>query len=252
MKMNTDTTNLDKNIELHHESVEEIMGTPPASMVRVGSGILLLVILGLFMGSLFITLPDMVKVHASLQGEFPLSTQTSPETGRLVKIFRHVDNLVEKGDTILCVENKFCEIIAVLSEDSGILELNPLLNVINFIQKNDTVAIIWRKETESIACIVLLSPEQGKNVKEGNKIRLNVDKYPSEQYGTIESYITSISNFSSGREIQAIAVLPSKIITSHQHEITLKGKNYASAEIITDEKTLFNRLINPFRGLIKK
>jgi hypothetical protein len=249
--MSKETLTSEKNIELHHESVEEIMGTPPASMLRVGSGILLLVIVGLFAGSHFITYPDIEKASAVLQGNFPLSIQTSPETGKISQIFHISNDLVETGDTLFCVENNFGQIFAVLAESSGIVELNPLSTVLNFVQKNDTIAVIWEKETASVACIIQLSPEQGKNVKEGNKIRLHIDKYPSEQYGTVDTYIVSVSHFNSGKDNQVIAVLSGKIITSNHQEIIVKGKNYASEEIKTGKKTLFNRLINPFRSLIK-
>jgi hypothetical protein len=241
----------ENRIELHHEYVEEIMGKPPASMIRVGSGILLFVILGLFIGSRFIIYPDMLQATALIKGDLPLSIQTSPETGRVVHIFQSVNDHIEPGDTLLCIEKYTGEKFVIIAMVSGLLEINPLLNIKHYVQKSDTVAIIWGKKTESIACIIRLSPEQGKSVKEGNKLFLHLYKYPSKQYGVIESHVKSVSYFNSEKDIQVIAELPGKIITSNQHEIFIKGNNYASAEIITGEKTIFNRLVNPFRGLIK-
>lgn len=242
----------DREIELHHESIEEILGTPPVGMVRVGSGMLLVVMLGLLIGSRFITYPDMVKVPALLYGDLPLSIETSPETGKVRHVFQYDNGQIEPGDSLFSVEKYSGEIITVVSRFSGFVEFNPLLEIKHNVQKNDTVAIIWGKKAESVACIVSLSPNRAGNVREGNKIVIHLEKYPSEQYGVIESHVKKISRFNTEKDIQVMAELSGEIKTSYQKEIFIRGNNYATVEIITGEKTLFNRLVNPFRGLVEK
>jgi hypothetical protein len=138
-----------------------------------------------------------------------------------------------------------------MAESSGFLEFNPLMNIRQYVQKSDTVAMIWGEKVGSVAGIIRLSPDQGKNVKEGNRLLLHLNKYPSEQYGVVESHVKTISHFNTDRDIQIIAELPSVATTSNLHKILIRGNIHASAEIITGEKTIFDRLINPFRGLMK-
>lgn len=249
--MNNEQSVPGKNIELHHESVNEIMGTPPSVMLRVGSGLLLTVFVGLFVASVFFNYPDVVQAPGVLVGEQPLSTQTAPEKGRIIEIYKNTGTYVNMGDTLLSIEQSDHQKIPVIAETTGLLELNPLISVKYAVQKEEVISFIWSEDVGHVACIVQLSPEQGKNVKEGNKLRMHLDKYPSDKYGTVESKIKSISHFNTGREIQIIAELPESIKTSTQFEFTPRGNIYASCEIITGEKSIFHRLINPFRSLAK-
>ena len=246
----------EKKIELHHEAIREIMGTPPAIMVRAGSGVLLVVVLCLFIGARFISYPDIVEASAYLYGDFPHAILTVPESGRVVHFFSSptpstYPSVINDGDTVLQIEKNDGEKISILSDTFGFLELDPILNVKTYVQKNDTIAIIWGKGSESVACIVRISPEQAKNVKEGNRVRLHLDKYPSEKYGIVEAKVISISSFNTQRDIRVIAELPRKIKTTNLQEIFIMGNIYGTAEIITGEKTMFDRLVNPFRGLAK-
>lgn len=249
--MNTEKLPSEKNIELHHESIEAIMGTPPSIILRIGSGLLLTIFVGLLLGSIFFTYPDVVQAPGLLLGEPPISTLTAPEKGRIKEICKSSGIHVNIGDTLLSIVGFDKRSIAVVAKSSGLLEISPLVANEHTVKKNDTIALIWSDDVGSVSCVVELSPEQGKNVKAGNKLRLHIDKYPSDKYGTVESQIKSISNFNTGKNIQAIAELPESIVTTNQFEFSPRGNIYASCDIITGEKSIFNRLVNPFRGLLK-
>ncbi|MCL2073700.1 MAG: hypothetical protein FWH18_07255 [Marinilabiliaceae bacterium] len=244
--------NQETKIELHHESIEEILGTPPNILLRAGSGILLFVIAGLLVGSIFFTYPDIVQAPAVLRGELPLATLTVSESGQITNVYKDCGNYVRLGDTLFVIEKQDKSTVAVIAENFGILETSPLIIENYIVQKNDTIALIWGDTGEFTICIIHLSPENGKNVRAGNKLRLHIDKYPSERYGTVESLVKSVSRFNTGKDLIIIAELPLNIVTTTQFEFTARGNIYASAEIITGEKTMFNRLVNPFRGLINK
>jgi hypothetical protein len=238
---------MEDKVEIHHPSIENIMGTPPAIMVRTGSGILLLVITGLFLGSAFFTYRDTIHSQAVLQGGSPPATLIASQNGKIIQPGE--SGPVNYGDTVMWMEVSG-ERLPVKATASGFLEINPVIDIQKNLQKNDTIGRIW--ESVPSVCVIRLAPEQVKHVQKGNKILLHFDRYPSEQYGTVETEVKAISNFSSGKDFEVLAELPPHVITSGQVELTLYGCLYASAEIITDEKSLFNRLINPFRGLTKK
>ncbi|MDR2057979.1 MAG: efflux RND transporter periplasmic adaptor subunit [Dysgonamonadaceae bacterium] len=243
----------EKRIELHHHSIDEIMGAPPARIVAVGSGIILILILGLFVGSFFISYPIIIQERAVIQGEIPLTTLTSLESGKIINIYSFSNNIIYQGDTVIQIEKlRTKEIIPIIADVDGIIDFNPLIRIKQVVQPNDTIGHIWDKTPLAGICIIDLSREQMKQVQTGNKIRLHFDAYPSEKFGTVDTYIQSISTFNTKNQPQIITMLDDSLITSNQYTITVRGNLYASVEIITEEQSLFNRLINPFRGLMKK
>jgi hypothetical protein len=238
---------MENNVEVHHPSIENIMGTPPAIMVRMGSEILFSVIIGLFLGSAFFTYQDTILSQAILQGGSPPSTLIASQNGKIIQSGE--SGPVKYGDTIMWMEVS-SEQLPVKATASGFLEINPVIDLQKNLRENDTIGRIW--ESVPSVCVIRLTPEQVKHVQKGNKIRLHFDRYPSEQYGTVETEIKAISQFSSGKDFEVLAELPYPTVTSDQVELTIYGCLYASAEIITGEKSLFHRLINPFRGLTKR
>jgi hypothetical protein len=247
--MINDNNSPEKKIELHHHSIEEIMGTPPSIMLRVGSGLFLLIITLLFIASAFINFPDTIKTTAILQGKQVLDVIIAPQSG-IITTYINGDRFSNAGDTIICIQSDNHKEI-VISTFSGFLEYSPILNN-SYIQKNDTIGFIWRDDNTPITCIVQVPPNQIKQVGTGNNIRLSLNKYPAEQFGYIETYVKSIHDFGNDDFFQIIAEIPSQSITTEQTEILIRGNLHASAEIITGNQTLFNRLVNPFRALNRK
>jgi hypothetical protein len=246
--MDKESISGEKKIELRHESIEEILGTPPASMVRMGSGVLFVVIVLLFVSSAFFPSHIKIQLPAVLDGGLPFSVTIAPETGNIV--YHHSEDNINQGDTILLIEKIDGENIPIIAEISGLLELNHLFLIHRRIEEKDTIAMIWPAERDTTVCIIRLTSERGKDVSIGHKVRIVVDDYPVEQYGKFETTVYYISHFHN--EFHALAAVPFDMITTTGQYLELRGINHATVEIITDEKTVFHRLINPFRGLVKK
>ena len=246
--MNREESFDEKKIELHHESIEEILGMPPPVLVRAGSGTLFSVIALLIAGSVFFPSNTSIRVPAILDGGMPLSVAIAPATGNIRS--HHSENYINEGDTVLFIENMHGESVVVCADVSGFLEVNPLMEMKRHIYESDTIAFIWPADQDTVACIMRLTSYQGKDVRVGSEVRIVIDDYPVEQYGAFESTIKYISHFNA--EFHAYAELPIDMITTTHQHLNIRGDIPATVEIVTDEKTVFHRMVNPFRGLIKK
>jgi len=246
--MNKETLSDEKKIELHHEEIEEILGTPPSIMIRIGSGLLFTIILVLVIGSAFFPSDIKIKVPALLNGGLPDIIEIAPETGNI--IYHRGDRIINKGDTLALIENIEGIIIPVFADISGFFEENPLISIKRHVHECDTIGLIWPVNQDTVACIIRLTSGLGKEVRLGSRVRVSVNDYPVEQYGVYETTIKYISHYNAS--YHAYANLPINMITSTGHSLNIRGYNHATAEIVTHEKTVFHRLINPFRGLIKK
>ncbi len=90
-------------------------------------------------------------------------------------------------------------------------------------------------------------------VKEGQAVRLKVQSYPSEEYGYVKGVIRSVSAFPNRRDSFLVSVdLPQGLHTAYGKEIFFRNGLSASAEVITDNRKLFDRFFDPLKKLWKR
>lgn len=89
-------------------------------------------------------------------------------------------------------------------------------------------------------------------VAEGQAVRLKVESYPSEEYGYVKGIVTSIASFPNRRDSFLVKVdLPNGLKTAYNKEIFFRNNLLARAEIITDDRKLFDRFFDPLKKLWK-
>jgi hypothetical protein len=241
--MTKENISQEEKIELHHPSMEEIMGAPPAAAIAVGSGVILAIFLMLLAGSIFISVPDMIRTGAVVYGNTPLSVLTAPESGRLVYADAGFpDSIIHEGETLLTIR-KFMsdELIPVTAPASGIFEINPVVRLRKSVYRNDTLGYIWDREPVPAVCTALLSRSDARKIQAGRKIRLYPE--PGDFMNCIETEVREKFDLPSGDRVQIIAVL------SGAAGNTFRGTTEVTVDIETGKKSLFEQLVNPFRGL---
>jgi len=97
--------NKDKNIELRSESVQEILGKMPSWIVRVGSGLVFLVVLILVIGSWFFSYPEVIESKLVLTTENPPAELISRVNGKIVELKVSDNQKIEAGDLLAVIEN---------------------------------------------------------------------------------------------------------------------------------------------------
>lgn len=92
-------------IELRSEEVQEIMGTPPAWIVRWGITIILLVVFVLLAGSFFYKYPDLIVARVTILSENPPVQVVARSDGKLVNIFIADKQKVSANQLLGIIEN---------------------------------------------------------------------------------------------------------------------------------------------------
>lgn len=94
-------------------------------------------------------------------------------------------------------------------------------------------------------------------IKAGQKINLKFDEYPYMDYGFVQitldefqlqPYETLSPNYAYLLEIG----LPKKLMTTTGNQIELINGMSGTAEIITEDLTVFDRLLNPIKAVVKR
>jgi HlyD family secretion protein len=93
------------NIEIHSDEVQEIIGTPPRKILRIGMTVVFLIILLLVTGSIFFKYPDIIRARVTLKGENPSADILARAEGKITHLFVQDKESVTRNKIIAIVEN---------------------------------------------------------------------------------------------------------------------------------------------------
>ncbi len=96
---------LSDKIEIRSEEVQEIIGTPPAKIVRIGITILFILITVLLIGSFFFKYPDIITARISVKGDNPPAEIQARATGKIIKLNVKDKDKVSKNQVLAIIEN---------------------------------------------------------------------------------------------------------------------------------------------------
>jgi multidrug resistance efflux pump len=112
-------------IELRHEDVQEILGTPPSWIVRWGITVILLGVGVLFWVSWVVKYPDIIRAQVQVTTETPPVPVVARTTGYLSKLAVKDGDVVTK-DTILVILQSTANYLDVLELDEKLHILDSL------------------------------------------------------------------------------------------------------------------------------
>lgn len=120
------------------------------------------------------------------------------------------------------------------------------------IQSGDKVlTIVPNKVSRAIGKLELPIRGSGK-VKVGQSVNIKVDNYPSMEYGMLYGKIESISLVATDNNYSVEVSLPKGLISNYGKKLEFSQEMKGTAEIITDDLRLIERLINPIKALVTK
>lgn len=94
-----------KNYEVRSDEVNDILSRPPAWLVRSGSVMFLGIVVLFLTLSAIMKYPDIIKAPVVLSSRnMPISV-VAKKTGRLERVFKENNSVVQKGDAIALLEN---------------------------------------------------------------------------------------------------------------------------------------------------
>lgn len=127
----------------------------------------------------------------------------------------------------------------------------------NFWSKNQQVkkdeiifSVIPEQESQIIGRISLPLRGAGK-VAIGQKVNVRFDNFPYMEYGIVKGQVKSISLVPNNANYIVEVELPQDVKTNYNIKLNFSQEMKGSAEIITEDLRLLQRLINPVKSLLK-
>ena len=140
-----------------------------------------------------------------------------------------------------------------VSPASGILSYNHIWQKNQNVNGGDRVFSIVSKNTGSIIGKMKLPTNGSGKVIPGQRINISVTGYPYMEFGFLTGRVVSVSLLADEESTYTVTVsLPQDLCTSYNKTLEFKGELLGTAEVITDERSITERLFSPLRYLWKK
>ncbi len=89
-------------------------------------------------------------------------------------------------------------------------------------------------------------------VKTGQTVNIKLSGYPYLEYGMVRGVVKSISLVPSNDSYVIELSLPSGLTTLYGKNLDFTQNMQGTAEIITDDLSLLQKILNPFRYLVSR
>ncbi len=120
------------------------------------------------------------------------------------------------------------------------------------VTENEVVMTIIPENPGKIIGKTNLSVEGAGKVKTGQKVNIKFANYPFMEFGMVRGIVTSISQVPNKNNYTVEVKLTNGMVTNYGKTIEFRQEMPGRAEIITDNLSLFKRIINPVKSVIKR
>jgi HlyD family secretion protein len=112
------------------------------------------------------------------------------------------------------------------------------------VKQGDVLMIITPEKSGSVIGRINLKAYGSARVKEGQKVNIKLDNYPFEEYGMLVAQISSVSLLPKDSLYVVRITFPDGMKSSYNKQLDFKQQMTGTAEIITEKKRLFERMLN--------
>lgn len=140
----------------------------------------------------------------------------------------------------------------LISPVDGIVTFTQYWNANQTVVKDEPVITVVPLETGSFLGRINLRMQRSGKVKPGQKVNIKLSGYPYLEYGMVRGVIKSKSLVPS-RDAYIIEIdLPEGLTTLYGRKLEFTQNMQGTAEIITENVRLLQKIVNPFRYMISR
>lgn len=180
-----------EQIELHNPEMTDILGEPPSWLLRGGSYLFLGIIGILLAGLFYFDYPRVTKYPLVIQDTKGVEWITSPYNGILDSLCVADGDTIVPGMRIGHILNQ-TNAYELKSTHSGILNMGPTWAINRNLQIGDTICAIVSHENRQLEGHLLIPSKQSIKFNHKDSILIELDRYPSREYGYIAGCIKQI------------------------------------------------------------
>ncbi len=120
-----------------------------------------------------------------------------------------------------------------------------------FVKTGEEVLIVVPKESSEVIGRVTMPVMNSGKVKSGQRVNVRLDSYPAAEFGSLTGQVESIS-LVPRNNMYAISVrFPTGLQTTYRKKLQMMQEMEGSAEIVTEDLCLLERIFYQFRSIFK-
>ena len=135
---------------------------------------------------------------------------------------------------------------------TGKVSFNKIVSANQNITIGETAFTIVPETPGTIIGHLQLAITGAGKVKENQTVNIKLDNYPYMEYGMVQGKVQSISLVPTENFYQLTIQLPQNLQTNYNKELAFAQQMNGTAEIITENISVLERLLNPLRLILKK
>ncbi len=145
----------------------------------------------------------------------------------------------------------------LVSPTSGVVAITKYWQKNQNITAGETMMTVVPDGVSSYFGKLSLSQRGAGKVKEGQKVNIKLDDYPHMEFGFVQVTLSGISmlpyNDAALGNVYILEVqLPDNLVTQYGTTIPYRPEMTGIAEIITDDLSVLDRLVNPIKAVVKR
>jgi len=140
----------------------------------------------------------------------------------------------------------------LISPVSGIVTFTKFWSENQIVNKDEPVLSIVPLETGDYVGRINLKMSRSGKVKPGQEVNIKLSGYPYMEYGMVKGVVKSKSLVTSEDSYIIELILPSGLTTLYGKKLDFTQNMQGTAEIITEDLRLLQKIINPFRYLLSR
>ena len=134
----------------------------------------------------------------------------------------------------------------------GTVDVSKYWNVNQNIAAGETVFTIISETSEQLTGRAALPIAGSGKVKTGQAVNVRFLNFPDSEYGIVRGVVSNISVIPSGESYTLEVTFSNGLMTSYGKELPFYHEMYATAEIITEDLRLLERLLMPLKKVFSE
>lgn len=139
----------------------------------------------------------------------------------------------------------------IKTRSDGIVLWGKSWGMSNAINEGDTLCTVMSGRNGNPVGHIRLSQEEVAGLAPGNKVNIELSKYPAHTYGYLIGEVSSISYVPYNKKYAVEISFPQDLMTSNKKQIAYEVGLSGKAEIITSSRTILSRLLSPLFQLFE-
>jgi len=158
------------------------------------------------------------------------------------------ESLLNLSAAIATWENRY----VLKAPVDGKVSFSKVWNENQPVSEGDLIMTVIPQEQGRIIGKVKLPMEGAGKVKEGQQVVIKLDTYPYLEFGLLRGNVRTIASAPDESMYMVQVTLQDSLRTSYGRTIDFHQEMQGQAEIITENMTLMNRILNPLRHIMRR